>query len=144
MIRVYVQRPPIFTLKPKPIYVHKLGDTATFQCDATDQSGERRSIIQWRRKDGTPLPFGRVSIEGINFSIETINETDRGIYECVATNEAATITVDTELLIENVAPRPPYNLTANSTDTAITLHWQPGKFHYGVYKFRNIFFFFNF
>lgn len=55
-------------------------------------------------------------------------ETDRGIYECIATNEAATITVDSELLIENVAPRPPYNLTANSTDTAITLFWEPGNF----------------
>lgn len=39
LIRVFVQHPPVFTLKPKPIYVHKLGDTATFQCDATDQDG---------------------------------------------------------------------------------------------------------
>lgn len=29
---------------------------------------------------GTPLPFSRVTLEGINFSIESINETDRGIY----------------------------------------------------------------
>lgn len=96
------------------------------QCDATDQDGQHRPIVQWRRKDGTPLPFGRVSHENINFNIENINETDRGIYECVATNEASTITVDTELLIENVAPRPPYNLTANSTNTAVTLRWEPG------------------
>ncbi|XP_031624013.1 protein borderless isoform X4 [Contarinia nasturtii] len=126
LIRVFVQRPPIFTLKPKPIYVHKLGDTATFQCDATDQDGQHRPIIQWRRKDGIPLPFSRTTIEGINFVIENINETDRGIYECVAENEAARITVDSELLIENVAPHPPYNLTANSTDTSITLRWEPG------------------
>lgn len=84
LIRVFVQRPPVFTLKPKPIYVHKLGDTATFQCDATDQDGQHRTIIQWRRKDGTPLPFSRVTLEGINFSIESVNETDRGIYECIA------------------------------------------------------------
>lgn len=79
-----MQRPPVFTLKPKPIYVHKLGDTATFQCDATDQDDQHRPIIQWRRKDGTPLPFSRVTLEGINFSIESVNETDRGIYECIA------------------------------------------------------------
>lgn len=127
-VLVFVQRPPIFTLKPKPIYVHKLGDTATFQCDATDQDGQHRPIVQWRRKDGLPLPFSRVTLEGINFAIESINETDRGIYECSATNEAATITVDSELLIENVAPNPPYNLTANSTDTAITLRWEAGNF----------------
>lgn len=108
--------------------MHKLGDTAVFSCDATDRDGSHRAVINWRRKDGTPLPFSRVSFEGFNFTIENINETDRGIYECTATNEAATISIDTELLIENVAPRPPYNLTANSTDTAITLRWEPGKY----------------
>lgn len=59
---------------------------------------------------------------------------NRGIYQCVASNEAATITVDSELLIENVAPRPPYNLTANSTDTSITLHWEPGLLILNDYK----------
>lgn len=126
LIHVFVQHPPVFTLKPKPIYVHKLGDTVTMQCDASENDG-RRPEIQWRRKDGTPLPFGRVQIDNINFAIENINETDRGIYECVASNSASTLTVDAELLIENVAPRPPYNLTANSSDTAITLRWEPGK-----------------
>lgn len=113
-------------MKPKAIYVHKLGDTATLHCDATDPNGSRHAVVQWRRKDGTALPFSRVNYEGTNLTIESINETDRGIYQCTATNEAATISVDTELLIENVAPRPPYNLTANSTDTAITLRWEPG------------------
>lgn len=126
LIQVIVQRPPIFTLKPKPIYVHKLGDTVVMHCDATDPDGTNHAVVQWRRKDGVQLPFSRVYFEGTNFTIETINETDRGIYQCTATNEAATIAVDTELLIENVAPRPPYNLTANSSDTAITLRWEPG------------------
>lgn len=96
-------------------------------CDATDRDGSHHAIIEWRKKDGTPLPFSRVTIEGSNITIENINETDRGIYQCVATNEAATITADTELMIENVPPRPSYNLTANSTDTAITLRWERGK-----------------
>lgn len=127
----------MFTLNPKLIYIHKLGDTVTFQCDANDQASQKRSVIHWRRKDGTPLPFSRTTIDGINFSIENINETDRGIYQCVASNEAATITVDSELLIENVAPRPPYNLTANSTDTTITLHWEPGSLILNDYVIQN-------
>lgn len=129
LIQVIVQRPPIFTLKPKPIYVNKLGDTVVMHCDATDPDGTNHAVVQWRRKDGLQLPFSRVSFEGTNFTIENINETDRGIYQCTATNEAATIAVDTELLIENVAPRPPYNLTANSSDSAITLRWEPGMFN---------------
>lgn len=66
-------------------------------------------------------------ISGSNITIDRINETDRGIYQCTATNEAAAITTDTEIMIENVPPRPPYNLSANSSDTVITLRWEPGN-----------------
>lgn len=132
LIEVIVQQPPVFTLKPKPIYVTKLGEDVSMTCDATDREGTHRAVVQWRKKDGTPLPFSRVTLEGPNITIERVNETDRGIYQCVATNEAATITADTEIMIENVAPRPPYNLSANSTDIAITLRWEPGNFLKGV------------
>lgn len=127
LIEVIVQQPPVFTLRPSPIYITKLGERVVMSCDATDRDGSHRAIVQWRKKDGTPLPFERVMLEGANITIERINETDRGIYQCTATNEAATITADTEIMIENVAPRPPYNLTANSTDTMITLKWEPGN-----------------
>lgn len=148
LIQVIVQRPPQFTLKPKPIYMTKLGETLTMTCDATDRDGSHRALIQWTRKDGIALPFARVTFEGTitikshsfgkffkffvnflgsNITIERVNETDRGIYQCHATNEAASISADTEIMIENVPPRPPYNLSANSTDTAITLRWEPGN-----------------
>lgn len=80
------------------------------------------------QKDGSQLPDERHSVSGGNLIISNLVETDRGMYECSATNEAATITAETELMIENIAPRPPYNLTANSTETAITVRWHPGEF----------------
>lgn len=141
LIEVIVQRPPVFTTRPEPIYVHKLGETVEMECDAMDREGNHRAAIQWRRKDGTQLPFSRVSYDGIKFRIEHINETDRGMYECTATNNAATIVADTELLVENFPPRPPYNLTANSSDTAITIRWQPGMWSCTIKPF---FFFANF
>jgi len=79
------------------------------------------------QKDGTPLPADRFSLSGGNLTITGLVEGDRGIYECSATNEAATITAEAELMIENIAPRAPYNLTANSTETCITIRWQPGE-----------------
>lgn len=81
------------------------------------------------QKDGLALPVERHSFSGGNLTITNLVETDRGIYECSATNEAATITAEAELMIENTAPRPPYNLTANSTETCITIRWQPGEQH---------------
>jgi len=57
------------------------------------------------QKDGTPLPADRFSLSGGNLTITGLVEGDRGIYECSATNEAATITAEAELMIENIAPR---------------------------------------
>lgn len=65
-------------------------------------------------------------MNGGNLTIANIEENDRGLYQCVASNEAATISIETELMIENATPRAPYNLTANSTMTSITLKWIPG------------------
>lgn len=79
------------------------------------------------QKDGEPLPADRFSLSGGNLTITGLVESDRGMYECSATNEAATITAEAELMIENIAPRAPYNLTANSTETCITIRWQPGE-----------------
>lgn len=74
------------------------------------------------------MPVGRYITIGGNLTLMSIVESDRGIFECSATNEAATVTADTELMIENVAPRPPSNLTAtNVTEHSITIRWQPGK-----------------
>ncbi|CAD7080232.1 unnamed protein product [Hermetia illucens] len=126
LITVIVQQPPVFTIKPKPVYLHKLGDNVTMICDAADRDGNHRPTLVWSRRDGVALPLGRYSIDGGNITIENIVEEDRGIYQCAATNEAATIIADTELMIANVPPRPPYNLTANSSQNAITIRWQPG------------------
>ncbi|KAI8118003.1 Protein borderless [Lucilia cuprina] len=88
--------------------------------------GLKRSDNRASIKDGSPLPEERATIKDGTLTITNLIETDRGMYECVATNEAATITAETELMIENLSPRPPYNLTANSSETTITIRWQPG------------------
>ncbi|XP_040167442.1 protein borderless [Anopheles arabiensis] len=126
IINVIVQRPPFFTIKPKLVYVTKMGGTVQMHCDARDRDGYHIPQITWIKKDGSLLPYGRFSVNGGNITIEDIVESDRGIYGCQATNEAATVTADAEIMIENVSPRAPYNLTGNSTDTSITIRWAPG------------------
>ncbi|XP_055593072.1 protein borderless isoform X2 [Uranotaenia lowii] len=126
IIQVVVQKPPKFTLKPKLLYVTKIGSSVEMHCDAKDRDGMHTPQISWIKRDGSLLPHGRYQVNGGNITIENIVEADRGIYACQATNEAATIYADAEIMIENVSPRAPYNLTGNSTDTAITLRWAPG------------------
>ncbi|XP_047119273.1 protein borderless [Schistocerca piceifrons] len=123
---VIVQRPPVFTVRPHNLYLRRAGDSVVMPCDAIDGDEAHRPTIVWFRKDGSPLPVERITLHNGNLTIENIKESDRGLYQCVASNEAATISVDTELMIENVAPRAPYNLSATSDETSVTLRWVPG------------------
>lgn len=59
------------------------------------------------QKDGLPLPYDRYSTHGGNLTLEKIVESDRGIYQCSVTNEAATVTADTELLVISKQPLTP-------------------------------------
>lgn len=79
------------------------------------------------QKDGSELPRGRYSLDGGNLTIENIQKEDRGMYQCSASNDAATVTADTELMIETLPPRAPYNVTANSTSNSIFVTWAEGK-----------------
>lgn len=73
------------------------------------------------------MPEGRYTIRGGNLTITNIQEEDRGLYQCSATNEAATITAETELLVENVPPRAPHNLTSKPYSNSIRLQWVAGR-----------------
>ncbi|XP_023287560.1 protein borderless isoform X2 [Orussus abietinus] len=124
-INVIVQRPPIFTVTPQHLYMRKLGETLEIPCDARDGDQSHRPTIVWY-KDGSALPPERTTVIGGNLTIERIQEQDRGIYQCAASNEAATVVADAELMVLNVPPRAPYNLSANSSKSAVTLTWVPG------------------
>lgn len=124
IIKVFIQHPPEFTLKPKSVYIQKLADTVTMACSARDKhTDDDRSLISWTRKDGIPLPFNRHSVDGGNLTIENLTADDRGVYVCAAINEAARIETDAELVIETFSPKAPSNLTANSSSSAITVRW---------------------
>lgn len=67
------------------------------------------------------MPTGRATLSGSTLTIDGIEEDDRGVYQCVASNEAATITAESELMVENVAPRAPYNLSAVPEMNSLTV-----------------------
>lgn len=50
IIHVIVQRPPIFKVKPKQIYITKLGEDVELHCEARDPSNEHfKSPVEWMR-----------------------------------------------------------------------------------------------
>lgn len=78
------------------------------------------------QRDGSPLQRNRVRVSGGNITIEGLRRTDFGFYQCVASNEVATIVTATQLVVEGTQPHAPYNVSANASETAVTLRWLPG------------------
>lgn len=79
------------------------------------------------QKDGSSLPVGRYSIKEGNLTIINVHEEDRGSYICSATNQAGTVTAETELIVETVPPDAPHNLTAVASSHSVHLRWVAGK-----------------
>lgn len=88
--------------------------------------GTQKPNLQWQRRDGSPLPKNRVKVSGGNITVESLRRSDFGFYQCVASNEVATIMTATQLVVEGTQPHAPYNLTGTGQEFSVTLSWLPG------------------
>ncbi|XP_044748189.1 protein turtle isoform X3 [Coccinella septempunctata] len=125
-MEVLVRKPPTFTVEPEAMYQRKVGETVEMHCEAVEAEGTQKPTVQWQRRDGNVLPKNRVKIVGGNITIESLRRSDFGFYQCVASNEVATIVTATQLVVEGTQPHAPYNLTGSSTEFSVTLSWLPG------------------
>lgn len=80
----------------------------------------------FRSTDGMPLQRNRVKSSGGNITIENLRRSDFGFYQCVVSNEVATIVSGTQLVIEGTQPHAPYNVSGIATANSITITWMPG------------------
>ncbi|CAF4905415.1 unnamed protein product [Pieris macdunnoughi] len=122
-VRVRVQRPPALAIRPRPLYLARLAGHITLPCVAEPQLAAVPPSLSWARKDGHPLPAGRHTLDGGNLTITDVREEDRGSYVCTLTNEAAAVSAETELVVENVAPRAPHDLRARAEASAVHVQW---------------------
>lgn len=76
--------------------------------------------------DGIPLQKNRVKSINGNITIENLRRSDFGFYQCVVSNEVATIVSGTQLVIEGTQPHAPHNITATANENSITVSWMPG------------------
>ncbi|KAG5318134.1 TUTL protein, partial [Pseudoatta argentina] len=125
-MEVLVRNPPVFTLEPEVVYTKKVGETVDMHCDAQEADGTQKPTIQWHRRDGGPIQRTRSKIVGGNLTIESLRRADFGFYQCVASNEVATISASTQLIVEGTQPHAPYNVSGTATQFAVSLTWLPG------------------
>ncbi|RVE45303.1 hypothetical protein evm_010008 [Chilo suppressalis] len=129
-VRVRVARPPALAARPHPLYVARLGDRLTLPCAIAADPQLPQPDLRWTRKDGSELAADRHSIQDGNLTIDGVSEEDRGVYVCTVTNDAASVAAEAELMVENLPPRAPHNLTARLHTHSVQLAWVPG--HNGV------------
>ncbi|KAL6438353.1 hypothetical protein ACFW04_004483 [Cataglyphis niger] len=125
-MEVLVRNPPVFTLEPESVYTKKVGETVEMHCDAQEAEGTQKPTIQWHRRDGGPIQRSRAKIVGGNLTIESLRRADFGFYQCIASNEVATISSSTQLIVEGTQPHAPYNVSGTATQFSVTLTWLPG------------------
>lgn len=126
-MEVMVKKPPEFTMEPEPMYQRKVGETVEMKCDAQEtEEGTQKPNISWIRRDGTLLQKNRIKQIGGNLTIDNLRRSDFGFYQCVASNEVATIISATQLVIEGTQPHAPYNVTGTATEFTVSLSWMPG------------------
>ncbi|XP_017954310.1 LOW QUALITY PROTEIN: protein turtle [Drosophila navojoa] len=136
-MEVLVRKPPTFTVEPETLYQRKVGDSVEMHCDAVEAEGTERPTIKWQRQEGEQLSDSqrnRVKISGGNITIENLRREDFGYYQCVVSNEVATLMAVTQLVIEGTQPHAPYNITGKATESSITLQWMPGYSGGSEYK----------
>ncbi|XP_078037934.1 protein turtle [Augochlora pura] len=125
-MEVLVRNPPVFTLEPEPIYQKKVGEMVEMHCDAQEAEGTQKPTIQWHRRDGASIESNRAKLVGGNLTIESLRRSDFGFYQCIASNEVATISASTQLIVEGTQPHAPYNVSGTATEFSVTLTWLAG------------------
>ncbi|CAG7728054.1 unnamed protein product, partial [Allacma fusca] len=124
-MQVIVKEPPKFDVTPEPMYQSKLGASLEIPCSAIAPNGTNSPLITWHRRDGKTLPRDRVRVVEGSLMIENVHESDFGEYECVASNEVATLVFTTKIYVEGAPPQAPYNVTGSASVFHVTLYWMP-------------------
>lgn len=125
-MEVLVRKPPMFTIEPNAMYQRKVGESVEMHCEAQEAEGTQRPTIAWQRRDNMMFQRNRVKTSGGNITIENLRRLDFGFYQCVASNEVATIVSSTQLVIEGTQPHAPTNVSGVATEFTITMQWLPG------------------
>ncbi|ESO93751.1 hypothetical protein LOTGIDRAFT_104558, partial [Lottia gigantea] len=121
-VQVFVRDPPYFTLRPPSQFRQHTGDSVSLPCKA---DGNPTPRVTWKRSKGEFENSNRIQINNGNLTINDLIKEDHGFYECIATNDIASVVAVTELRIMNTTPHAPYNVTVIPSLFSAKVTWEP-------------------
>nr|XP_033776651.1 neural cell adhesion molecule L1 isoform X2 [Geotrypetes seraphini] len=108
----------------------RIGDSAVFQCNVLFDSSFQESSMSWK-KDGMEIQesddSSKYFIEDSNLTISSVDNTDQGMYTCMAWTQLDSVEKSAVLIVVD-RPGAPYDLElSDQQDHSVTLTWTPGN-----------------
>lgn len=101
-MEVLVRKPPVFTIKPQRQYMRDIGDSVHIPCDAKQGNRNRKPKMEWNwSRKNLVFDKNRFKFNGSNLTIEKLELSDFGYYQCIATNHVGTIKAGTRIVRKN-------------------------------------------
>ncbi|KAL2094419.1 hypothetical protein ACEWY4_009138 [Coilia grayii] len=110
--------PPKLLAVPAGEYRQEVGRELIVPCEADTN-------ITWR-KVGPPSHHQHAVLPHGSLHFLSVAKEDHGIWECVATNEATSITATTKVLVSGTTPHAPLEIRVVVTSSAANVSWEPG------------------
>nr|XP_054760314.1 protein turtle homolog A-like [Lytechinus pictus] len=114
--------PPEFSVQPEAMYEKSIDDSVSMPCNVIENTVETR--LTWRKVNGELSIRAVITENGLD--IVKISKDDHGTYECVATNQVATVIASADLVVSPTSPHTPTNVAVVTSSTSAYISWESG------------------
>ncbi|XP_042640714.1 protein turtle homolog A-like isoform X2 [Tyto alba] len=120
--RVLLKDPPAFTVRPKEEYFQEVGRELVIPCAA---HGDPPPTVTWM-KVGSAGKSGTQMDGNSSLVFRPLVKEQHGVWQCMATNQVASITTTTSVHVLGTSPHAVTNVSVLPLLLAANISWEPG------------------
>ncbi|XP_026719735.1 protein turtle homolog A, partial [Athene cunicularia] len=120
--RVLLKDPPAFTMRPKEEYFQEVGRELVIPCTA---HGDPPPTVAWL-KVGSVGKSGAQVDGNSSLVFRPLVKEQHGVWECVATNQVASVSTATSVHVLGTSPHAVTNVSVLPLLRAANISWEPG------------------
>ncbi|XP_074709028.1 protein turtle homolog A isoform X2 [Strix uralensis] len=120
--RVLLKDPPAFTVRPKEEYFQEVGRELVIPCAA---HGDPPPTVAWLKVGSTGKSGAQVDGNS-SLVFRPLVKEQHGVWECVATNQVASVSTATSVHVLGTSPHAVTNVSVLPLLLAANISWEPG------------------